>query len=257
MRSLIAFLKKEMMEQSRTGKLVLLGILFTLFGLMSPVIAKLTPLMVEMMAETMAQSGMIVTEVTVTALDCWAQFYKNVPLALIVFVLVESSIFTREFESGSLLLSLTKGLDRYKVVVAKTAVLLTLWTVGYWLCFGITYAYSVYFWDNSIVQHLWLGAVCFWLFGVMVVGLMILCSTMSGTNTSVLVGTGGVVMVTYLLGSIVSKIAKYLPTQLMDGTSLVYGKTSPEDYTAAIIITAAVTIACFAISIPVFNKKSV
>lgn len=80
MKSLMAFLKKEFMEQSRTSKLVLLGILFTLFGIMSPVIAKLTPLMVEMMAETMAQSGIIMTEVTVTALDCWAQFYKNVPL---------------------------------------------------------------------------------------------------------------------------------------------------------------------------------
>ena len=256
MRSLIAFLKKELMEQSRTSKLVLLGILFTLFGLMNPVIAKLTPLMVEMMAETMAQSGMIVTEVTVTALDCWTQFYKNVPLALIAFVLVESSIFTREFESGTLLLSLTKGLDRYKVVVAKTGVLLTFWTVGYWLCFGITYAYSVYFWDNSIVQHLWLGAVCFWLFGVMIVGLMMLFSTLSGSNTGVLVGTGGVVLGSYLL-SMVPKIAKYLPTQLMDGTSLIYGKTTPEDYTAALIITAALSVACFIISIPVFNKKSV
>ena len=256
MRSLIAFLKKELMEQSRTSKLVLLGILFTLFGLMSPVIAKLTPLMVEMMAETMAQSGMIVTEVTVTALDCWTQFYKNVPLALIAFVLVESSIFTREFETGTLLLSLTKGLDRYKVVVAKTVVLLTLWTVGYWLCFGITYAYSVYFWDNSIVQHLWLGAVYLWVFGVLIVGLMMLFSTLSGSNTGVLVGAGGVVLVSYLL-SMVPKISKYLPTQLMDGTSLIYGKLTPEDYTAALIITAALSAACFIISIPVFNKKSV
>lgn len=244
------------MEQSRTSKLVLLGILFTLFGLMSPVIAKLTPLMVEMMAETMAQSGMIVTEVTVTALDCWTQFYKNVPLALIAFVLVESSIFTREFETGTLLLSLTKGLDRYKVVVAKTVVLVTLWTVGYWLCFGITYAYSVYFWDNSIVQHLWLGAVYLWVFGVLIVGLMMLFSTLSGSNTGVLVGAGGVVLVSYLL-SMVPKISKYLPTQLMDGTSLIYGKLTPEDYTAALIITAALSAACFIISIPVFNKKSV
>lgn len=256
MKSLMAFLKKEFMEQSRTSKLVLLGILFTLFGIMSPVIAKLTPLMVEMMAETMAQSGIIMTEVTVTALDCWAQFYKNVPLALIAFVLVESGIFTREFESGTLLLSLTKGLDRYKVVIAKTVVLVTLWTVGYWLCFGITYAYSVYFWDNSIVQHLWLSAVCLWIFGVLIVGLMMLFSTLSGSNTGVLVGTGGVVLVSYLL-SMVPKITKYLPTQLMDGTSLVYGKTAPEDYMAALIITAAISIACFIISIPVFNKKSV
>lgn len=256
MKSLIAFLKKEIMEQSRTSKLVLLGILFTLFGLMSPVIAKLTPLIFEMMSESMAQSGMVIQEVAVTALDCWVQFYKNVPMALIAFVLVESSIFTREFESGTLLLSLTKGLDRYKVVVAKTAVLLVLWTVGYWLCFGITYAYSVYFWDNSIVRHLWLGAFCFWVFGVMIVALMMLFSTLSGSNTGVLVGTGSAVLVCYLL-SVVPRITKYLPTQLMDGTALIYGKTTPEDYVAALAITAVISVACFIISIPVFNKKSV
>ncbi len=256
MKSLIAFLKKEIMEQSRTSKLVLLGILFTLFGLMSPVIAKITPLMLDMMSETMAQSGMVVTEVTVTALDCWMQFYKNAPLALIAFVMVESSIFTKEFESGTLLLSLTKGLDRYKVVVSKTVVLLVLWTVGYWLCFGITYAYSVYFWDNSIVGHLWFAAICFWAFGVLMVALMVLFSTLSGSNTGVLVGTGGAVLVSYLL-SMVPKFTKYLPIQLMDGTSLIYGKTAPEDYMAALAITAAISALCFVISIPVFNKKSV
>lgn len=256
MKSLIAFLKKEFMEQSRTSKLVLLGILFTLFGLMSPVIAKITPLIVDMMADTMAQSGMVVTEVTVTALDCWTQFFKNAPLALIAFVLVESSIFTREFESGTLLMSLTKGLSRYKVVITKTVVLVTLWTVGYWLCFGITYAYSVYFWDNSIVQHLWLGAVNLWVFGVQIAALMMLFSTMSGSNTGVLVGTGGVVLGSYLLGMI-PRIARYLPTQLMDGTSLVYGKTTPEDYLAALGIAIAISVVCFIISIPVFNKKSV
>ena len=67
---------------------------------------------------------------------------------------------------------------------------------------------------------------------------------------------GGVVLVSYLL-SMVPKISKYLPTQLMDGTSLIYGKLTPEDYTAALIITAALSAACFIISIPVFNKKSV
>ena len=42
------------------------------------------------------------------------------PLAgLIAFVLLQSSIFTREYTSGTLTLSLTKGLARYKVVLSK------------------------------------------------------------------------------------------------------------------------------------------
>ena len=40
MRSLIAFIKKEFTEQLRSGRLIILGLLFVLFGIMNPAIAK-------------------------------------------------------------------------------------------------------------------------------------------------------------------------------------------------------------------------
>ena len=36
MRSFVTFMKKEMTEQLRSGKLMILGILFVLFGIMNP-----------------------------------------------------------------------------------------------------------------------------------------------------------------------------------------------------------------------------
>ena len=99
MRALFAFTKKEITEQLRTGKLAVLCILFALFGVMNPAVAKLTPFMMEMLAETMAESGLVITEVKVSALDSWVQFFKNIPIALIVFILMEGSIFTREYQS--------------------------------------------------------------------------------------------------------------------------------------------------------------
>lgn len=35
-------------------------------------------------------------------------------------ILLESSIFTQEYQSGTLVLTLTKGFERYKVVIAKS-----------------------------------------------------------------------------------------------------------------------------------------
>ena len=81
-----ALMKKEWMEQARTGKLMILGMIFVLFGIMNPAIAKLTPWLLKTMADSLAESGMIVTDVTVSALDSWVQFFKNMPIALIVFV---------------------------------------------------------------------------------------------------------------------------------------------------------------------------
>jgi ABC-2 type transport system permease protein len=120
---MVAFFKKEMMEQARSGKLLFLVILFVLFGIMNPAVAKLTPWLLEVMADSLAASGMTVTAVTVSALDSWMQFFKNIPMALIAFVLMQSSILTREYQSGTLILTLTKGLRRSHVVLAKTAVL--------------------------------------------------------------------------------------------------------------------------------------
>ena len=74
MRQLIAFTKKEFLEQCRTGKLLLFVIIFALFGIMNPAIAKLTPWMMDMMSEQFAESGMEIMAVEVDALTSWAQF---------------------------------------------------------------------------------------------------------------------------------------------------------------------------------------
>ena len=254
MKSLYAFTKKEMTEQLRSGRLLILGILFVLFGIMNPAIAKLTPWLLEMFAESLEGSGMTVTEVTVSALDSWMQFYKNVPMALIAFVVLQSSIFTKEYASGTLVLSLTRGLERFHVVVSKSAVLFTLWTAGYWLCFGITYAYNAYFWDHSTVRNPVFSAVCWWLFGVWVIALMILFSVVTNANTGVLLGTGSVVLLSYLIG-LLPKIGRYLPTFLTDGNSLIFGMAEAEKYTASLLIAAVCALLCFFFSIPIFNKK--
>lgn len=254
MRSFLAFTRKELIHQLRTGKLVLLGLLFVLFGIMNPAIAKLTPWLLETMADSLADSGMIVTDVTVTAMDSWVQFFKNAPMALIAFVLLEGSIFTSEYETGTLVLSLTKGLARYKVVLSKAVVLSMLWSLGYWLCFGITYGYNAYFWDNAIAQNLLLSVICWWVFGLWVIGLMVLFSVMSKSSGTVLVGTGGVVFGCYLMG-MVPKIKEYLPTSLTDGNSLICGTAKADAYTAPLLLTAAMAAVFAAISIPIFSKK--
>ena len=254
MRSLFAFIKKEFTELLRSGRLIILGLLFVLFGIMNPAIAKLTPWLLETMAVSLAESGMIITDVKVSAMDSWVQFYKNIPMGLIAFVLLESSIFTKEYTTGTLVLSLTKGLERYKVVISKTVVLTVLWSICYWMCFGITYGYNAYFWDNSVAQNLIFSAVCWWLFSVMVVALMVLFSAVAKSNTGVLLGTGGVVLVSYLIG-LLPKCSKYLPTYLTDGNSLIYGLVEAKTYMTSLVITVVASVVCFAISIPIFNKK--
>jgi ABC-2 type transport system permease protein len=197
---------------------------------------------------------MVVTEVTVTAMDSWVQFFKNIPMALIAFVLLEGGILTGEYQSGTLVLSLTKGLKRHQVLGSKAMVLTLLWTVCYWLCFAITYGYNAYFWDNGIAKNLLFSVLCWWVFGLWTIALLVFFSTVSMANTGVLLGTGGVAFGSYLVGML-PKVSKYLPTHLTDGNSLIYAAAETDAYTVALIISAVTALACFVGSLTVFNKK--
>ena len=254
MKSLLAFMKKEYLEAARTGKIVILLLLFVLFGIMSPAIAKLTPWMMETLSDSMAESGLIVTNIQVNALTSWTQFFKNIPIALIAFVLIFSDIFTKEYKSGTLLLVLTKGLSRYKVVLAKTVLLLLLWTVGYGICFGITYGYNAYFWDNSIINNLLFSVTIWWLFGVWVICLTVLFSSLLQNNAGVILCVGGTVLLAYLL-SIIPKVKAYSPTVLINTNSILTGVEEIDAYVKAIVITVFLCIVCVAVSIPIVNKR--
>lgn len=255
MKALLYFMKKEWTEQLRSAKLWIGVGVFLLIAVMNPVIAKLTPIILDAFSEILADSGMTITQVEVTALDSWAQFYKNIPMCLIAFVLFQSSIFTKEYGS-TLVLSLTKGLERYKVVIAKSVTLLALWTGYYWLNFGVTYAINEIFWDNSIAQNLAFSAFNYWLFGVFTIALITFFSTVLNSGIGVLLVTGGVIFGLSLFGFI-PKFGEWLPNFLSDGTSLVYGLKEAQDYTVAVVVTLLLTVTAFVLSVPFFNKKQV
>ena len=256
MKAFFAFFKKELLESARSGKLLFLTILFFAFGVMNPAIAKLTPWLLEIMADELAGSGMTVTEVTVDALTSWTQFFKNIPMALITFVLMYGGIFTREYESGTLVLMFTKGLARYKVLLAKALLLFSFWTLGYFLCFGVTYGYNAYFWDNSAAKNLMPAVINQWLFGMWIVALMLFFSAIAKSSASVLLGTGAGAFAAYLL-SLLPKVKPYSPASLMNSAGLLMGAENAGDYAKSVTVTAVLCIALIAASIPLFNKKEI
>ncbi|MBR4027077.1 MAG: ABC transporter permease subunit [Lachnospiraceae bacterium] len=256
MKQLIAFTKKECMEIWRNGKCLLLIIIFVLFGIMNPAIAKLTPWLMKQFSESLEESGLIFGEVSVDAMTSWTQFYKNIPMGLIMFLLIFSGILTTELQKGTLINMLTKGLSRNVILLSKTTVMLVLWTVGYWMCFGITYVYNAYFWDNGIAKHLYFGAFCVYLLGVWLIVVLIMMSVIFSSASSVLVGTGSVFFVSYLCG-LLPNIKKYLPTKLMNASELLYGVGEKNDYMFSIGIAIGLSIIQFIIAIVLFHKRKV
>lgn len=256
MNALFAFTKKEWLETIRSGKFVILTILFFLFGIMNPAIAKLTPWMMEFMAESLSETGLIVTQVQVDALVSWTQFFKNIPIALIAFVLIYSGIFTREYQSGTLVLVLTKGLSRSKTVLAKTAVMLAVWSFCYWLCFAVTYGYNMYFWDNGIAHNLFAAVGFWWLFGVWIISLTIFFSTVCQNTAGVLAGTGGTALAAYVLG-ILPLVKEYTPAKLLNTSVLLAGTTEPAMYGKAAVLTVVLSAGGILAGIAFMDRRQI
>lgn len=251
---MLAMLQKEWMELVRSGKLLSIVVLFTLLGVMNPAIAKLTPWLMEMMTEEMAASSMMITSVEVDALTSWTQFFKNMPMAILAFVVIWSGSLTNELQTGTMTLILTKGLQRWKIFITKVILTVITWTAGIWYCFGITYAYNTYYWDNSVARGLPVAATAWWIFGLWVLAMMFLFSVITGTTTGTCLGTGMMTGASYLIG-IIPKAADYCPTTLTGGMNFINTDTGIE--TVNWIITAVTLVAAIIIAIPAFNRKQI
>lgn len=256
MKQFTAFTKKEFLEIVRTGKVYILLIIFFIFGIMNPAMAKLTPWLYEMLADTLKEQGISMGKIVVTAMTSWEQYYKNMSMEFIVFVVMFCGTLTSEYQKGTLINILTKGLPRWKVIAAKSTALVVSWSFCYWLCFGITWGYNAYFWDNSIAAHIFFAAAGSYLFGIWLISLILLFSAFLNSGTAVLLTTGVIYAVVYLL-SMIPKLADYLPTKLTSGLELLSKTAAVKDFTSAITVTVILIVLAGILSITGFNKKKI
>lgn len=254
MRQIAAFIKKEWMELIRTGKGILLLILFMIFGIMNPAIAKLTPWLFEMLGDTLAEQGMVIQEIKIDAMTSWQQYYKNLSMELFVIVILFCGILTREYQKGTLINMLTKGLLRWKVIIAKGITMFLVWTICYYLCFGITYGYNAYFWDNSIASHVWFGGFNSYLFGLWMLSIILAGSVLVNSGYVSLLITLGLYALTSML-SMIPVLEQYLPSRLSSGYGLLSGMYQVADFIPAVGITLGLIVLNIIVSIVGFNRK--
>jgi ABC-2 type transport system permease protein len=250
----IAFVKKEICEYLRTYKLFILTTVFLLFGFMNPIVAKIMP---ELLASLLPE-GMSISLGTPTALDSWAQFFKNVSqMGVIVLVIMMSGIMANEFNRGTLINMLTKGLPRPTVILSKFTAATAIWTFSYVLCFVVTYIYTAYFWRMDGIMNMFLAVSSLWLFGLLLISLLIFGGVLFSNLYGSLLLTGGAVVFMMIL-NIAPAVQRYNPIILSsDNMALLTAQKAASDFTPAMIICAVAIIALIGASIGLFNKKQV
>ena len=252
MNGFIAFSKKEFTEQLRSYKSIILVAVLFLFGMMSPLLAKMLP---DIMSGMKVQ-GMTISIPAATALDAYGQFFKNVgQLGLVVLLLIFSGLLSQDITKGTLIVLLAKGLSRHTVIVSKFITALVLWTVGYALAAVTAYGYTVYLFSSVSVPNLFYALFCLWLFGAFIIALLILASTLASGNYGGLLLAAGILIIMLILSSFPA-VQKWNPVSLASSSAgLLTGAVTIKDTAPVVWVTLALVAAFLIMAVVIFRKK--
>lgn len=252
MKGYLSFCKKECLESVRTYRLfILLGVFF-LFGMVSPLLTKLMP---ELFA-SMDLAGMSVTIPPQTALDAYAQFFKNTSqIGVVALLLVFCGSLSGELSKGTLIPMLTKGLSRSAVILSKYTVALGLWSLSFLLAAVTNYGYTAFLFGGAGAENLVFSHFCFWLFGAFLLALLYLSSTLVKGSFGGLILTV-VVLVALLVGGAFPAVARWDPISLASqNAALLNGSAAVSSVLPALYLTAGATLSFLVLALLRFRKQ--
>ncbi len=250
----LAFLKKELFEYTKTYKLFVMLMVFAVFGITNPLIAKLMP---EILG-SLITDGITITLPEPTAYDAWTQFFKNATqMGLLVMVILFSNVLSSELSKGTLINLLTKGLSRTAVILSKYTCMALVWTTSIALCFGLTYGYTVYLFPKEETYDLLFSVFCLWLFGMFLLAALLFSATLTGTSYGCLLITGAVVVICMIM-NIIPAVQRYNPISLVtDNMGLVMNSIEASSLYSTIVVACLFSLIFVSLSIAVFRKKQI
>lgn len=253
MRAYLSLIKKEIIESLRTHKILVSFILFAFIGLISPLTAKLTPLIIE----SISTEGMEIKVTNPVEIDSWIQFFKNInQIGMVGLALLFSAQIVNEFQNGTLINLLTKGLDRKAVILSKISVSIIIWILSYVLCFFISFIYTGYFFTNSYsfkrLVYAWMMPL---IFGFFILSIEILANVITSNIISSLVILVTSIGVQFIL-NFIEGVKKYLPISLLiKPDKLIKGVETFKNYLIPMTFTIMISIILIVLSVIIFNRK--
>lgn len=212
------FLRKELIENIRTKRLLVIGCVFLFFAIGSALLARY---MGEFMALIMP-AGDDLGQAIVSAMgeptwiDSYLQLYSNLgQMGVFAILFMYMGTIQREVRSGTASLMFSKGLGVGSFVLAKftvAGVVVTLVTV---LSIAITYVYTLLlFGEGGSFGHVMLGSLIFALGCLTILALVMLCSALGKSSAA----SGGLSVGAYFLLALTSaipRVSRFTPFALL------------------------------------------
>ena len=205
-------LRKELIEQWRSYRLVIVGVVLLLFGFASPLLAKYAP---EAIRLALPEGEEILKLIpSPTAADAVSQYLKNLSqFGILLAVLMTMGAVAREKDRGTAALMLVKPMPRGVFLAAKMVALSLTFAIGIFLAGMACYYYTMLiFGALSLPAWLALNGLPL-LFILVYVALTLLCSTLSRSQVVSGALAFGFLVVLSALGA-VPRLGEIMPGSL-------------------------------------------
>lgn len=206
-------LRKELIEQWRSYRLLIVAAVLLAFGLMSPLLAKLTPELLKLVPEGGEQIAQLIPPPT--AMDAVGQYVKNVSqFGVILALLMAMGAVAQEKDKGTAAMMLVKPMPRGVFLAAKLTALGLNFALSIALAGAACYYYTALLFEPLNIAH-WLALNGLMLAFVLVyAALTLFFSTLAGSQVAAGGLAFGAVILLGIAGA-VPRLSEYLPSQLI------------------------------------------
>lgn len=210
----LSLLFKEFREQLRTYRLWILGGVLLISGMLSPLLARYTPILLQNIPGIPAEMVSLIPEPTI--LDSFAQYLKNgSQFGLIVVVVLTMGIVAQEFERGTIGMLLTKPVYRPAILFAKWSAAFIGIVIGVFAgAVGFAFYTLVLFGPFAIGRFLLLNGLLI-VFLAFYMTFALLASTLSKTQSMAAAVAFGGLLLLLILDSL-PVLGDYFPGQLLN-----------------------------------------
>ena len=250
----ITVFRKEMLEQGRTYRFLIVAAVFAAFGLASPLLAKFTPEMLKAIPGAPAELLAAIPAPTVA--DAITQYVKNMSqFGILLALLVTMGVVVQEKERGTAAFFLTRPVSRETFLLAKFASLAVTFIASLSIAaVGCGYYTYVLFEPLAWAPFLALNGLMLVIF-LVYMALSLLGSTLARSQ-GIAVGLAFIALVIIGLGGSLPTIGDYFPGRLFSwGVTMMLGGAGtawPAFWISLGIIVMALVVACI-----VFRRQEI
>jgi ABC-2 type transport system permease protein len=242
MMTLIAALRKEILEQQRTYRMVIALAVFLIFGLLSPLLAKLAP---EILKLVPGGEAFVLIMPPPTVVDAITQYVKNLSqFGIVLAWLMGMGAVAQEKEKGTAAIILSKPMPRSAFILAKYGALKLTLSVGVLAAAIAGYYYTLLLFEPLPVWG-WLALNLLLLAFLLVhVALTLFCSSLVRSQGAAAALAIAGTAVLGLLASLPG-VGDYMPAKLLTwGAGSVSG--DPHTYWQAVWVSAGIIVVSLA-----------